>query len=158
MGSTHEVGHADERETLLAFLDLQRAEAQHRLAGLGDEQARQRLVTSLTTPAGVVSHLAAVERFWFRRMLEGQDWTPPWTADDPDAEWRVGDRTVSDILADYALAVAESDEAIGRHGLEDTAAERPSVTLRWILVHMIEETARHNGHLDILREQLDAMR
>jgi uncharacterized damage-inducible protein DinB len=150
------VGHADERDTLLAFLDLQRAEAQHLLEGLTDEQAKERLVPSLTTPAGVVAHLAVVERFWFRRILDGQDWTPPWTEDDPDPEWRVGNRTVADILADYAEAVAQSEEITARHQLEDVAVARDAVTLRWILVHMIEETARHNGHLDILREQLDA--
>lgn len=150
----------DERTMLLAFLDFQRRVARHRLTGLTDEQAKTRLVASLTTPAGIIRHLAAVERFWFVRVLDGQRWTPPWSKDDPNAEWRVADLDVADILQDYRAAIAEADAVIARHALDDHAQDDRRVdhrvTMRWILVHMIAETAQHNGHLDILREQLDA--
>ncbi|MDQ1246345.1 MAG: hypothetical protein QG597_713 [Actinomycetota bacterium] len=151
---------SDERSMLLAFLDFQRKLARHRLTGLTEGQAKTRLVPSLTTPAGIISHLAAVERFWFLRVLDGQDWRPPWTKDDPNAEWRVRSTPLPAIMADYRAAIAEANEAIDRHQLEDHARARrdvdQQVTMRWILVHMIAETAQHNGHLDILREQLDA--
>ena len=151
---------SDERSMLLSFLDFQRRLARHRLTGLTDDRAKERLVPSLTTPAGIISHLAAVERFWFLRVLDGQSWQPPWTRDDPNADWRVRMIPLPDILADYRSAVAEADEVIARHGLDDRAASGPAVdqrvTMRWILVHMIAETAQHNGHLDILCEQLDA--
>ncbi len=152
----------DERTLLLSFLDFGRRLARHRLDGLSQAQATTRLVTSLTTPAGIIAHLAAVERFWFVRVLDGQDWRPPWSKDDPDAEWRVGDTPVAQVQADYAAATAEADAVIARHGLDDHARGTldvdQQVTLRWILVHMIAETAQHNGHLDILCEQLEARR
>lgn len=160
MAVPNEAEFTDERTMLLAFLDFQRRSARHRVRTLGDERAKTRLVPSLTTPAGIISHLAAVERFWFLRVLDGQMWSPPWTREDPKADWRVARRSIEDILADYRAATCEADEAIARHGLDDRAQDSshvdPAVTLRWILLHMITETARHNGHLDILGEQLDA--
>lgn len=150
----------DERSMLLAFLDFHRKLARHRVAGLSDDQARARLVPSATTPAGVISHLAAVERYWFRRQLDGEDWRAPWSKDDPDADWRVDGRTVAEITGDYKTAINESNAIISRYQLDDHAAREhhgnPPVTLRWILLHMIAETAQHNGHLDILCEQISA--
>ncbi len=148
----------DERQMLVDFLSFHRELAQHRVAALGDERSKLRLVESLTTPAGVLSHLAAVERYWFRRVLAGDGWEPPWTKDDPDRDWRVDDVPLADIVADYALAVEESDAVTAAMGLADPAARPRSpddrVNLRWVLLHMIEETAQHNGHLDILCEQI----
>ncbi|MCB0916503.1 MAG: DinB family protein [Actinobacteria bacterium] len=152
---------ADERAILRSKLDFHRKLARHRVSCLGDEQAKARLVPSLTTPAGILSHLAAVERYWFVKVFDGQPWVPPWSADDPDADWRVGDVPVSQIVADYADAVATANRIIAAHDLEERAKDSSrfdaGVTLRWILVHMIEETAQHNGHLDILCEQLAAV-
>ncbi|MFM2438527.1 MAG: hypothetical protein RLZ55_1346 [Actinomycetota bacterium] len=143
---------------LVDFLNFHRDLALHRVAALGEERSKVRLVESLTTPAGVINHLAAVERYWFRRVLAGDGWQPPWTKDDPDLDWRVADVPLADIVADYALAVAESNAVMAQMGLADQAAQPRSpddrVNLRWVLLHMIEETAQHNGHLDILCEQI----
>ncbi|MFI0433073.1 MAG: DinB family protein [Candidatus Nanopelagicales bacterium] len=148
----------DERQVLVDFLDFHRELALHRVAALGDERSKLRLVASLTTPAGVINHLAAVERYWFRRVLAGDGWQPAWTKDDPDFDWRVAEIPLADIVADYALAVEQSNAVMAGMGLADSAAWPRSVddrvNLRWVLVHMIEETAQHNGHLDILCEQI----
>lgn len=143
---------------LMSFLDFHRKLARHRVHGLSDSQAKTRMVSSLTTPAGIISHLASVERFWFVRVLDGQQWTPPWSKDDPDAAWRVEGLSVADVLADYKAAITEANEIIARHDLNARAHQGAKVdehvTLRWILIHMIAETSQHNGHLDILCEQI----
>jgi uncharacterized damage-inducible protein DinB len=148
----------DERAMLTSFLDFHRKLARHRVACLSDDEAKTRMVSSLTTPAGIISHLASVERFWFVRVLDGQPWAPPWSKDDPDAAWRVDDLPVADVLADYKSAISESNEIIASHELDARAHAGARVdehvTLRWIPIHMIAETSQHNGHLDILCEQI----
>jgi len=150
---------AGERQTLEAFLDYHRRHIRNRLTGLTEEQARQRLVPSATTLIGVVKHLAAVERAWFHRILaqrpeeeiEGNS-----RGDEPS--WHVGPHeTIADVIAEYDEACARSREIAAGFGLDD-AVPHPRlgrVSLRWIYVHMIEETAQHAGHADILREQID---
>ena len=150
-------GHGGERETLEAFLDLQRATVVYKATGLSDADAATRLLPSLTTVSGLVRHLADVERSWFRDDLAGEDDVPArWTDDDPDGEFRVSDRdSLSEILADYERACAESRAVALAFQLDDNGIHNNDVSLRWILAHMIEETARHAGHIDILRELLD---
>ena len=130
-----------------------------KLDGLDLDQATRRMVPSDTTLLGMVKHLAWVERWWFVDCIGGGSPDYPFTLDDIDADFRIepGD-TVASILEEYATAVAEANAII-------TAAENLDVTgqiegrgarsLRWVLLHMIEETARHVGQADILREQID---
>ena len=148
---------ASERETLAAFLEFHRQTLVWKLSGLGDEELRRRLVPSGVTLLGMVKHIAYVERSWFQAVFAGREVPFPGTDDDPDADWRVEPgETTEQILALYAAETAAAREIVAGASL-DEVARRPGegFTLRWILVHMIEETARHNGHADILRELID---
>ena len=146
-----------ERETLETFLDMNRATVIYKATGLSDEDAARRLVPSLTTVSGLIRHLADVERSWFRDDLAGEADVPTrWSDDDRDGEFRVtADDNHADIIADYEEACAESRRVAASFELDARGRNNAEVTLRWILVHMIEETARHCGHIDILREMLD---
>jgi uncharacterized damage-inducible protein DinB len=150
---------AAEREMLDAWLDYERATVLWKLTGLSDEQVRRRLVPSATTMLGIVKHLGYVERSWFQMRFESQDLPVPWTVADPDADFRIEPEESTDaVLAWYQAQVATSRAiASAAASLDQTAkhSERADYNLRWIMVHMIEETARHNGHLDILREMID---
>jgi uncharacterized damage-inducible protein DinB len=142
---------ADEKTTLLAFLDYLRDSVAYKASGLPDEQARRQMVPSGTSLLGLLKHLTGAERTWFAYSFAGQD-------TDQDDHLAPED-TIASVVAGYRQAAASSNELVAGAGLEQRAvrarrdAEPP--TLRWILVHMIEETARHAGHADILREQID---
>jgi uncharacterized damage-inducible protein DinB len=148
-----------EAETLAGFLDFHRATLLWKLEGLDDEQLRRSMVPSGTSLLGLVKHLAYVERWWFRQVWAGQRATYPWTEEDPDADWRVEPgETTEEVLALYRDECDRSREIVAAAPDLDELADHPrrgKRSRRWILVHMIEETARHNGHADILREQLD---
>jgi uncharacterized damage-inducible protein DinB len=151
-----QVSAGNEREVLETFLDLYRSILKRKVAGLTEEQLRARHVSSGTTLAGLVKHVAAVEREWFQGVLAGR------TADDlalPEGDgWDVSDAdTAESLLADYDRACAESRQLAAGLALDHTVPHPrlERVSLRWIYVHMIEETARHAGHADILREQTD---
>lgn len=154
---------AEERETLEAVLDDLRDLIRMSVDGLTDEEARRRLLPSQTTVLGIVQHTAAVERFFFQRTLEG---TPPGLvegrSDATDPSWELGPRaTIASVVRDHDEACAASREAASRYGLAHVTAHnsrRGPLTLRWIYAHMIEELARHAGHADILREQIEADR
>jgi hypothetical protein len=153
---------AGEREVLETFLDAYREEIKTKLRGLSEEDARRRLVPSVTTIGGMVKHLRWVEMGWFQRTLAAVppgDLPPvPWSDEDPDADFRLADDdTVESVIAGYDAECARSRETAARFELTDTAHHHSAgeVSLRWIYLHMIEETARHAGHADILREQLD---
>lgn len=151
---------ADERPSLEAFLDFHRATVAVKVAGLSEELARRRLVGSRTTVAGIVNHLAAAERYWFHARMLGDGWTYPGWRVDEDADWDVPESvTLADLVADYERACEESRGIVTDLSLDALAAvpgERGHyVSLRWVMLHMTEETARHNGHLDVLRELLD---
>jgi uncharacterized damage-inducible protein DinB len=151
------VGTGGEREVLEAFLDLYRDIMVAKVTGVSTEAARRRLVPSSTTLAGLVKHLASVEREWFRGILDQRPASEVGVhiADDG---WGVGqDETIGELIADYQRACAESRQVAARFSLEDSVpmARLGQVSLRWIYTHMIEETARHAGHADILREQTD---
>jgi uncharacterized damage-inducible protein DinB len=155
--------NAGERITLTEFLDWYRQTMAVKVDGLTDEQARAKLVGTDTNLLGLIRHLTEVERNWFRRRFRGEDVAPHYYSDaDPDGDFRVGP---SDTIAD-ALAAYDAECAISRTITADTASldeltavpikgyDAP-VSMRWILVHMIEETARHAGHADIIRELID---
>lgn len=151
----------DERTTVAAFMDSYRAAVVRKVTGLSDEDARKRIVGSATTALGIVRHLADCERWWFCEVMAGA--SPPYFApeDDEDGDWRVGpDDTLADALAAYDAACAEARTAVAGlppESLSDRASERDGqkFSLRWVHLHMLEETARHAGHLDILRELTD---
>ncbi len=153
------VSTAGEREVLEAFVDYYRRVIVGKLAGLSDDDLRRRLVPSRTTLIGLVKHAAAVERGWFHHRLAQvpRDRISANSRGD-DASWEVAaDETVADVIAEYERACAESRRIAARFALDDTVPHHRlgRVSLRWIYVHMIEEMARHAGHADILREQID---
>ncbi len=153
---------ADERTMLIAWLDRHRATVFTKTEGLAEDLAHRPLLASspLMTIAGLVSHLYWVERSWFEHVMLSVPDDGPWTDEDPDREFRVDDVPLARLLADYERQCVRNNE-IARSLDLDTEAKverrRGRVTLRWVLVHMIEETARHNGHIDILREMLDGV-
>jgi uncharacterized damage-inducible protein DinB len=153
------VGTGSEREVLETFLDLYREVVVRKVSGLSDDQLRRRHVPSATTLAGLVRHLTAVERGWFQRRL-GQYPEQQLDANTggADASWELGPAdSIERLLGDYEAACAESRRIAAGMALDD-AVPHPrlgQVSLRWVLVHMIEETARHAGHADILRELTD---
>jgi hypothetical protein len=148
------------RGLLITSLDEQREIALHKVEGLDDDSLRCRLVPSETTLLGIIKHLAHVERWWFQDRFAGRQVSYPWTHENPDADFIVepGEST-AEILDLYRTECAISRDVVASAELTDLGVhprrtgERP--TLMWIMVHMIEETARHNGHADILREQID---
>lgn len=148
---------ASERDMLAAFLAYHQQTLLQKLVGLSKEQACRKLVSSDTTLLGLVKHTAFVHRWWFRAVFAGETVPFPWSKEDPDADWRVeADETLEEIVALYRDEVARAAAIIEAAQPEDMAqmAGRPQ-SLRWILVHMVEEMARHNGHADILRELTD---
>jgi hypothetical protein len=150
-------GAGTERELLQTFLQYQRDTVVMKLDGLTLEEATRRLVPSDTTILGMVKHLGWVELSWFLKVLNGAQLDVPWTKEDPDADFRIEPgETVESVVAFYRDACRQADAAAAEHGLDDLATNaREPRSLRWIFVHMIEETARHVGQADILREQTD---
>lgn len=147
-----------EREMLVAFLDFHRDTLLWKVSGLSEEQARRVWTPSGTSLLGLVKHLAYVERSWFQRNFAGQDVYVAWRADDPDADFRIEpDDTIESVVAFYRAEVERSREITSAATSLDDIARNPNRphTLRRILLHMIEETARHNGHADVLRELTD---
>lgn len=149
----------DEKELLLSFLDRQRHAMVAIADGLSDEDLRRRLVPSMTTILGMMKHVALCERWWFQDVFEGRPCESPVTEDDWDADFRIEPHeTTQDILDLFRSERAISDEIIAAHDLEDISknhTQRPPCTLRWTILHVAFDTARHAGHGDILREQLD---
>lgn len=149
-----------EREVLTGFLADNRAEVLALLDGVTEEEARRSLVPSLTTLLGLVKHAAFVERVWFGHRLDGRSRTDLGIPDEIDDSFRLGpEDTIESIVSDFVAAIRESDRVLARHRLEDTLqARHGTVSVRWVLGHMVEELARHAGHGDILREQVLAGR
>jgi uncharacterized damage-inducible protein DinB len=146
-----------ERQQLEAFLDDNRSELAAALTGLTEEQARRRLVPSLTTLLGLVKHAAWVERVWFQVSLLGHSRDELGIPQHIDDSFRLTERdSIASITADFHTACAESQRAAAGYGLDDLVLHnrRGPLTLRWVYAHMIEEHARHAGHADILREQI----
>ena len=149
-----------EKESLRVALDRHRDAILWKLEGLDDEQLRRPMVPSGSNLLGLVKHLAAVEYGWFCDTFGRETEPLPFDDDDPDADLRVEpSETTADVLAFYGRARAAADRAIDEIGLEETGMAwfGEPVTMRWVLIHMVEETARHAGHVDILRELLDGV-
>jgi uncharacterized damage-inducible protein DinB len=148
----------DEKAQLYAALDRHRDLVPWKVEGLSDDQLRRPVVPSGTTVLGLVKHLAAVDVSWFCWTFGRETEPLPFDDNDPEADLRVTpEESADDILRFYARARLASDVVIKELDLEDqgTTWDGTTVNLRWVLIHMIEETARHVGHLDILRELLD---
>jgi uncharacterized damage-inducible protein DinB len=155
----------DEIETLVGFLDYQRATLEWKSRGLSDEQLRTRLSPMTITLGGLLKHLARVEDYWFSEVVaegaEGEPWASmEWAAEWENAAAEIGEalRALwSDRVAASRRIVAAQREA----GADPLGATHPAwggqghPSLRWVLVHMIEEYARHNGHADLLRQSID---
>ena len=152
---------ATELEMLNSFLDYHRATLLWKVSGVSEENLkRQAVPTSSLTLLGLVKHLAYVERSWFQHRFKNDNVTFPWTKEDPDADWRIEpDETTEGILRLYDEECEKSRQIVAAASLDEKAArswpDGNSPTLRWIMYHMIEETARHNGHADLLREAVD---
>lgn len=147
------------KDTLLAMLDNNRAVMVWKLEGLTRDEVTRPVVASGTSLLGVVKHLAFVERWWFDDFFAGCNVEYPWTDEDPDADFRIeDDETIDDIVALYTNAIARSDEITADARMDDLSARDRNgerYALRWIVAHMIEETARHAGHADLARELID---
>jgi hypothetical protein len=147
---------AREKETVGAMLDQQRAAMVMICDGCSEDDLRARLVASDTTILGIVKHLAYMERWWLHDVFAGGDFDYPWTKEDPNAEFRIDTHeSTQDIIDFYATECEKSRVIFEGANLDDRAAKRTEVTLRWISGRMIMETARHAGQADILRELLD---
>ncbi|MQA97007.1 MAG: DUF664 domain-containing protein [Streptosporangiales bacterium] len=155
----------DEIATLLGFLDFQRATLAWKCRGLDAAGLAVMVGVSEVTLGGLLMHLARVEEIWFSVRLHGRDHTPPWdkaewawewgaaAAEPPERLWAIWEEAVDRSRACVA-------EALGEGGGMDRLAARPwpngvAPSLRWIVTHMIEEYARHNGHADLIREAVD---
>ena len=147
-----------EKQSLHKSLDRHRDVILWKIEGLDDEQVRRPMTPSGTNLLGLVKHLAAVEYGWFCETFGRETEPLPFDEEDENADLRVtADETTADIVAFYGRARTAADQVIDELDCEDTgtAWTQETVTLRWVLIHMIEETARHAGHMDIVRELID---
>jgi uncharacterized damage-inducible protein DinB len=149
----------DEKDVLGGFLDHYRATLLGICEGLTEEQLRRPMVPSGTSLLGLVKHLAYVEVGWFQENVANEPYDYPFDVNDPVADFRFSDdETKEDIFDLYREACARSREVLAAASLDDMI-ESPKrsrdYNVRWVVVHMIEETARHAGHADILREMID---
>ncbi|MCK2241605.1 MULTISPECIES: DinB family protein [unclassified Crossiella] len=151
-----------ERAVLLGILHGQRATLELKCAGLDRALADRSVGPSTLSLLGLIRHLAEVERRWFRRVLAGQDVPPLYVTDDrPDADFDGAAPDPAVIEAAWAhwraeVAFAEQFVAAADSlDVEGVDGWRGTVSLRWVLIHLVEEYARHNGHADLLRERID---
>jgi len=155
----------DELANLTRFLEEHRETFRFKAGGLDQEQLQRTLPPSDLTLGGMVKHLAFVEDWWFGRHLmddqaelwAGVDWKadPDWdwhsaTEDDPEQLWALWEDAVA-----RSRAAVEADPRPERRALKARPDGREPVTLRWLLAHMVEEYARHNGHADLIRQSID---
>jgi uncharacterized damage-inducible protein DinB len=147
-----------EKESLQAALQRHRDVVMWKIDGLEDEQLRRAVVPSGTTLLGLVKHLGAMEYSWFCHTFGRGTEPVPLDDDDPELDLRIEpDETTEDVIAFYLRACAAADDVINELDLEHlgTAWWGEQVTMRWALIHMVEEVARHAGQMDILRELID---
>jgi len=161
---------ADELDTLVGFLDYQRATLRWRCEGLDARQLAVTTAASTMTLAGLLRHMSLVEDYWFSERLWNHEPHAEWRAvdwdSDPDWDWHSATTAAPEDLMTSWLAAQERSRTLVASALTtgglDQLAQRAwpngsSPSLRWILCHMIEEYARHNGHADLLREVIDGV-
>jgi hypothetical protein len=149
-----------EKQSLQVSLDRHRDAVLWKLEGLDDQALRRPMTPSGTNLIGLVKHLASVEYSWFCHTFGRQTEPLPFDEEDPDADLRARpEETTEEILAFYGRARAAADRVIEELELDalGTAWFGDAVSLRWVLIHLVEETARHAGHVDIVRELIDGM-
>ena len=148
-----------ERAGLCEFLDMQRGALIEKLHGVSDEDARRAPTVSSLSLLSLVKHSAIWERRWFQVVVAGHSFGGEWpevAPQDENAFRLTDDDTVETVVAYYREQIAASQEILRTGDLDATCA-RPEMAgnLRWVAIHMIEETARHAGHADIIRETID---
>jgi uncharacterized damage-inducible protein DinB len=153
---------ADERTQLIGWLDMQRAIILWKSEGLSEEDAHRSVLTTspYMTIAGLISHMRWVEHSWFEVLFLGGQATGPQFDEGPeDADMMVEGVPLAQLQREYERQCVRSNEIAAGHSLDETGRHREfgasAGTLRWMLFHMVEETARHAGHADIIRELLD---
>jgi uncharacterized damage-inducible protein DinB len=156
-GVTDAAHQGDERTTLVGFLQRQRDLIAWKMRDASDETLNAVDTPTGMTLRGVVRHLENVERWWFRDVFAGQaGLTYDWSDEDSNGEWHLPDGIpMVEVLAAYRAESARCDAAIAAAPSLDTVSVQRASSLRWIIVHLIEETSRHLGHIDLLREQAD---
>ena len=153
-----------ERASLCEFLDYQREALIDKLQGLSDVEARMVATVSSLSLLSVVKHSAIWERRWFQIIVAGRRFADEWPevpSAGVDPTFRLSDDdTVETVVADYREQIAASQEIVRTFDLDTPCAwpKMANQNLRWVALHMIEETARHAGHADIIRESIDGSR
>lgn len=162
-------GRGNEVDTLLGFLRYHRNTFRWKTGGLNHCQLATTLPPSDMTLGGMIKHLALVEIGWFHEFFAGNEEPEPWASvdweNDPDWEWRTAREDspaqLSEIyercvrMADEAIAQRLSDDGMDTMSARTDGRTQQPFTLRWIVTHMIEEYARHNGHADLIRQSID---
>jgi hypothetical protein len=156
---TNRVTNGVERAIIENMLDRNREALIETARGLSEADARRRLVPSLTTPISLIKHAAAAERIWFQRFWAGLDESgcDGYSNRDEGTFTVADDEPLADVIAEFERASRRSRVIAARFDLDDTKdnPREGTVSMRWTLLAMIEEFARHAGHGDILREQID---
>ncbi|MFD0337311.1 DinB family protein [Streptomyces sp. NPDC127117] len=159
--------HAGERAMLEAWLDFHRATLALKCSGLKDDQLRlASAAPSSMTLLGLVQHMADVERNWFQRVFAGKDTHAVFGESNVDGFGLDDDRGLDEVMAVWQKEIARGRELVADASLDESGRLSDqeagqvgdgAVSLRWIMVHMIEEYARHNGHADLIRERIDGL-
>ena len=155
----------NERRGLEEFVEYFRQVVRRKVDGLTPEQLNHTVASSSLTIGGILRHLTLVEESWFVEVLRGRELGEPWSSVDwnSDRDWdfeSASGMTADELLADHERACEKSREILAEVADLDTLTARgdsggEKFNVRWILIHLIEEYARHAGHADILREDID---
>lgn len=149
----------DEKTTLEGMLDHYRGLLLEICSGLSEEQLRRPMAPSGTSLLGIIKHLSFVERGWFQENVGNEPYELPFDPEtDPDGDWRIEEsETAQEVFGMYRASIEKSRQVMANKSLDDLVEfpRRRGYSVRWVLTHMLEETARHTGHADILRELID---
>jgi hypothetical protein len=162
--SGSEASSASERASLCEFLDMQREALINKLDGVSDQDARRPSTVSSLSLLSLIKHSAIWERRWFQVIVAGRSFPDEWPqvqTNEVDSTFRLNvDDTAETVVAYYREQIAASQQIVGTFDLDAPCAwpEMAHENLRWVALHMIEETARHAGHADIIRETIDGSR
>jgi hypothetical protein len=151
---------ADERDALLTFLAQQRDALRAAVLGLTEEQARATPAASSLSLGGLIKHSARTERRWTVAGIAGEKLPGLWPVQDWAADFRMEPgETLAGLLSGYAETAARTEQIVaGVSDLSEPPAADLEQSVRWVLLHLIKETARHAGHADLIREALDGRR
>jgi hypothetical protein len=161
--STDSFSTATERDALQSYLNEMREALIRKVDGLSEQDARRASTVSSLSLLAILKHSAVWERRWFQVVFAGRHDADGWPAvrGEPDGTFALGDDdTVASVLADYRAQIAASRDILAAGDLEArcTLSDLVDKNLRWVAMHMIQETARHAGHADIIREAIDGSR